>query len=600
MLKIESILPFTAESKVKSIPENKPHVLLEVLVHNANDFRVIDEFITYLKSIKATPIVQRRRDVQGLTFIPVEAPREAVTDLARYSFVRVCRGMPSLRPVLPALTRSTSIFPVNLPKGAPIDAQTKAVTFDGGIPKAMLPTLSQWVSLVEPAGIGPAVPEWEAHGLAVTGAFLFGALVPSVLPSLPVCKLDHVRVLDRKDAKIKDLEYVDVIDRITAFLDSHSNDYKLVNLSIGPNIPIEDDDISYWTIALDQRFAPGRYLVTVAAGNSGELDSASGLNRIQPPSDAINVLSVGATDCADASSPVWDRAPYSSVGPGRAPGLIKPDGVAFGGCQAQPFFVIDGSCQAFPTRGTSFASPLSLRSAGAVAVQLGNRIQPLTLRALMIHQADDGGHSRSEVGWGRFTLDPDQIITCPDNAPTIVYQGELPVGTHLRAPIPLPVENVSGLVTITATIVISPETSPGFTGAYSESGFQAFFRPHSQRYTVNPDGTTSHHPKTVPFFSENSMYGVGEYELKEGGLKWEPCAKRSRTFQGRSLLNPCFDIYYHSRDDGLPTKKVSPIQYALLITILAPRIPDLYNRILRAYARILVPITPRLRVHITT
>lgn len=600
LLRIESISAFTADSKIKSIPDNQQVVLLEVLIHNANDPQVITTFMNYVSKLKATAIVQKRRDLEGLTFIPVEVSRDAVLDLAKYSFVRVCRGMPALRPVYPALIRDSSIFSVKLPKEDPIDSETKAVIFDGGIPRTILPSLSQWVSLIEPSGIGPVVPDWEAHGLAVTGAFLFGSLSRRATASPPVCRLDHVRVLDQKDASSPDLEYVNVIDRIASYLDTHRNQYRLVNLSIGPNIPIEDDDISYWTLALDQRFALGHSVVTIAAGNAGERDSASGLNRIQPPADAINVLSVGATDCADSSSTLWNRAPYSSVGPGRAPGLVKPDGLAFGGCATQPFYVLNSASQAVPVWGTSFSSPLSLRSAAAIAVQFGNRIQPLTVRALMIHQAEDEGQDRSEVGWGRFVLDPEQLITCPDNSPTIIYQGELPIGTHLRASIPLPVENIDGFVTITATILISPETSPGFTGAYTESGFMAFFRPHSRKFTEYPDGTTSIYPRTVPFFSEGSMYGVGEYELREGGLKWEPCVKRSRRFRGISLDKPCFDIYYHHREDGLPAKRVHPIQYALLVTIHAPRLPDLYDRIIRAYAGILVPIRPRIRVRIAT
>lgn len=600
LLKIESISAFIADSKIKSIPPNQKVVLLEVLLHNANDPEVVSNFLNYISKIDGNAVVQKRRDVEGLTFIPVEVARNAILDLAKFSFVRVCRGMPTLRPVDPTLIRGSSTFVINLPKEDPIDSETKAVTFDGGIPKDVLPTLSQWVSLIEPSGIGPSVPSWEAHGLAVTGAFLFGSLFPAALPSPPLCRLDHVRVLDHKDASSKDLEYVDVIDRITSYLDAHRNQYRLVNLSIGPNIPIEDDDISYWTIALDQRFSLGHSVVTVAAGNAGELDSLSGLNRIQPPSDAINVLSVGATDCADSSSPLWHRAPYSSVGPGRAPGLVKPDGLAFGGSPKQPFYVLSSASQAIPAYGTSFSSPFSLRSAASIAVQLGSIIQPLTVRALMIHEAEDHGQDRSEVGWGRFLLDSEQLITCPDNCPTIIYQGELPVGTHLRAPIPLPVENIDGSVTITSTILISPEISPGFTGTYTESGFMAFFRPHSRKFTLYPDGTTSQHPKTVSFFSEGSMYGVGEYELREGGLKWEPCVKRSRRFRGSSLFNPCFDIYYHHREDGLPSKRARPIQYALLVTIHAPEIRDLYDRIIRAYAGILVPIRPRIRVRITT
>ena len=92
------------------------------------------------------------------------------------------------------------------------------------------------------------------------------------------------------------------------------------------------------------------------------------------------------------------------------------------------------------------------------------------------------------------------------------------------------------------------------------------------------------------------MYGGGEFELREGGLKWEPCAKRTRRFQAKSLLNPVFDIYNHSRQPGSRVGTDNPVPYTLIISIKAPKIPDLYNQIVRAHAGVLIPITPKLRL----
>ena len=89
------------------------------------------------------------------------------------------------------------------------------------------------------------------------------------------------------------------------------------------------------------------------------------------------------------------------------------------------------------------------------------------------------------------------------------------------------------------------------------------------------------------------------FELREGGLKWEPCVKRTRRFQAKSLLSPAFDIYNHSRQPGSRIGTDSEVPYALIITIKAPKIPDLYNRIVRAHAGALIPITPKLRLRLT-
>ena len=96
------------------------------------------------------------------------------------------------------------------------------------------------------------------------------------------------------------------------------------------------------------------------------------------------------------------------------------------------------------------------------------------------------------------------------------------------------------------------------------------------------------------------MYGRSEFELREGGLKWEPCAKRTRKFQARSLLDPVFDIYNHNRQPGSTVGTDNPVPYALIVTVKAPKIPDLYNRIVRAHAGVLIPITPKLRLPITS
>ena len=96
------------------------------------------------------------------------------------------------------------------------------------------------------------------------------------------------------------------------------------------------------------------------------------------------------------------------------------------------------------------------------------------------------------------------------------------------------------------------------------------------------------------------MYGAGEFELREGGIKWEPCAKRTRWFQAGSLSDPVFDIYNHSRQGWSKIGANNEVPYALIVSIKAPNVPDLYNQILRTYAGVLAPITPRLRAQVVS
>lgn len=596
LVHIEDFTAFDPSSKLKTIPEPGRAVMSEVVLHNSGN-RVIEQFIEFARHHSADPLLPKRRDVQGLTFIPVRVDSARIETLVQFAFVRVARGMPTLRPYQPGLMRVTPDFSVQLPSESAADPQSTAVIFDCGIPVSARAPLSPWVKLTDPPGIGPAVPAYEQHGLAVTTAFLFGPLASGVNPPRPVCAVEHVRIVDKVDATGIDLEYVDALDRMVKHLRANPGKYGFVNISLGPNLPVEDDEVTAWTATLDDLFAKEDSVVTVAVGNDGHRDASSGLNRVQPPADGVNVLAVGATDCRTAT---WKRAPYSCVGPGRSPGIVKPDGVVFGGSDQELFGVLLPNLRGGGTQGTSFASPLALRSAASIRAQLGNALGALAIRALLIHRADAASYDRKEIGWGRFEVDPSRLITCDDNEATVVFQGELPIGKHLRAKVPMPSAKIKGRVTVSGTLVIAPEVDPEHPSTYTRSGLEVSFRPHSAKHSVDKDGRRSRHAKTASFFSAANMYGAAEYEVREEGHKWEPCLRNERPFFPSSLQEPCFDIYYHQRLGGTKPVNSRPIRYALIVTLRAPKVIDLYNQVLRAHAKVLVPIKPRIRIQVAT
>jgi hypothetical protein len=78
------------------------------------------------------------------------------------------------------------------------------------------------------------------------------------------------------------------------------------------------------------------------------------------------------------------------VGPGRSPGFVKPDLVAFGGSTAWPFLVLRATDapKIEPTGGTSFAAPSVLRMGTGVRAHLGPSLESLAIRALLIHCAE--------------------------------------------------------------------------------------------------------------------------------------------------------------------------------------------------------------------
>ena len=587
IVQIERLEPYSAGDKLRSIPGLSAESMFEVVLHNAGDpDYMLDAFARYAHDMGATPIVERKRHIRGLTFIPVRTLPKEVGHLAQFSFVRVARGMPAMRPI-PNILRVTRA-PFVLPDEEAIaPSDVRVSIFDGGLPDTS--AVRRWVDYHEPRDIGSANSSYCDHGLAVTGVQLFGPL-DGVSPK-PLCRIRHVRVLDSNTGS--DLECLDVLDRIIAHIGDGS---EFINISVGPDISITDDEVTAWTAEIDSRLAGGHVFAAVAAGNYGERDRTAGLDRIQPPSDGVNVVAVGASDSQDDS---WTRASYSCRGPGRSPGLVKPDGVSFGGSQRTPFKTLGRDGTICDTEGTSYASPYALRSAVLVRTQLGNQLSALAIRALMIHRASRDDNECSEVGWGRFEVDPHLLITCDDREALVIYEEDLPIGQELRVSVPMPNEPLRGLVKITATLVIAPDVDPAFPGAYTRSGLEVLFRPHSGKHNVNQDGRLSANPATAAFFSDTNLYGASEATLREEACKWETCRKHSRTFRAVSLHEPCFDIRYHRRREGHPAEDDRPIRYAFVVSLECRDIPDLYDRVVRAYANVLVPLRPRLRIPVT-
>jgi len=566
--------------------------LLEVVLHNADSESVVLAFVEFVRARGAEAVLDRRRTIRGLTFVPVRRRETTSEDIAEFSFVRAVRGMPSIRPLLPPAIRGHGVR-VQLPDGPPVDEASRAVIFDGGIPQAARTALDEWVTCVEPAGIAAPVGRLEEHGLAVTAAFLFGPLDRAVPAGRPPCRVDHVRVLDDSPT---DFMYYDVLDRIVTHLDANLGRYGFVNLSLGPELPVEDDDVTLWTASLDKRLAHGQVVATVAVGNTGYGDATARLDRIQPPSDAVNVLSIGA---ADRRTGQWQRAGYSSVGPGRSPGVVKPDGVAFGGSDDEPFGVLSRRLSVIDDAGTSYAAPVVLRVAAEVRAMLGSDLSALAIRALLIHRAEaTAAHPQHEVGWGLFESDATRLVTCEDDEVLVAYQGELPVGEHLRIPVPMPQGGMTGTIQLTGTLVIAPEVDPDHPGAYTRSGLEVAFRPHSSRFGRRADGRRPEHAKTRPFFSSRLLYGATEGALREDGHKWEPCLRSGLTVRAATLSDPVFDVYYHSRQAASVADDPQPIPYAFIVGIRARSMPDLYSQIVRAYAAVLQPLQPQLRLRL--
>jgi hypothetical protein len=589
LFKIEEFKIAKPSDRLRPIKKVTNRTYLDVALHTPDEIEVLDPFIEYLKDFDSIALPDKRIEIGGLTFLPIAiTPDTDVEELAKFSFLRVARGMPSLRPLRP-ITRSTAALskkPPAFPASGPVDPTVRVAVFDGGIDENS--QFRQYATAIDAPGVGPAVPQFIEHGTAVTSALLFGVIPESGDLAPPYAHVDHDRVLDKACGNVNDPNLYDVLARIRDVLQSKR--YQFANISLGPDYSIEDDDINPWTATLDSLLDDGSTLVTIACGNSGEADAETGLNRIQVPSDGVNVLSVGACDSTDDD---WSRSIYSSVGPGRSPGKIKPDVLAFGGSDDQPFPVVNRQCtRVIPTQGTSFASPLALRRAVGLRSHFGGELTPLAIKALLIHCAQNPSlHSKDEVGWGRLPDDLDAFVVCPTGVVRVVYQGLLNPGQYLRTPIPVPDAFPKGIVNITATFCIASATDPADPSNYTRSGLDIYYRPDSRKMEGK-------HPKTQPFFRLRDIESEGS--LRENAHKWETVMHSSVRRKGPLISDPAFDVHYQTRVGGRRSTGSAAINYALVVTVTASSVVDLYDKVQLRYGNLLLPIQPRVTIQVRT
>lgn len=594
---IERIDPLGAD-RLKPIPdgEQRHEVPLEIVLHASagnHDEYVRQGFSDYVRSLGLDLDLARARHTGGLCFLPLRAPLDLLPQITEFTFLRAVRRMPRVVPLDPFLRGVVPGFRVDLPTEEPVAPELRVAVMDGGLPADH--PLGQWVTELEAPGVGAPIAAYQRHGLAVTSAFLFGPLQPGTQPDRPYTNVDHWRVLG-VDTAHDDFELYSVLSRIEDILQSRRYDF--VNISLGPDLAMEDDDVNSWTSTLDLLLAEGETVATVACGNNGERDTALGLNRVQPPSDGVNMIAVGAADRPDTS---WERAPYSAVGPGRSPGYVKPDVVAFGGSPAAPFLVLIPG--ASPTgngdMGTSFASPLAMRSGVAVRAQFKEELWAPTIKALLVHHASNpSNHSRNEIGWGMLSHHLGDLVLCQDGEAHIIYQRQMPLTGAVRMYLPVP-EGLPGNVDIDATFCFYSDIDPEDSLNYTRGGLEIQFRPDTLK-TGKPyekDGrlivpTT---PPSDTFFGSADYYST-EVERRQDAQKWETVLRASKTKRASSLRFPAFDVSYIGREHGHLGGRASHVKFALVLTIRNRNTRDLYDRILTTYRTRLTPLQPRTRL----
>lgn len=214
----------------------------------------------------------------------------------------------------------------------------------------------------------------------------------------PEANLVGVKVLDRNGSG----SFSDIIKGIQWAIENKEKfGIDVVSMSLGgpATQSASKDPVS---LAAEKAVDAGLIMV-VAAGNSGP-----GSGTIGTPANAENVITVGAMDDKGTLSRDDDTMAYfSSCGPTKYDGLVKPDIVAPG----VNITSASNTGSGYVTMsGTSMATPLAA-GVMALAAQVKPNVSPLELKEVAMKTADKLQNTNyTENQEGKGVVDPKEII----------------------------------------------------------------------------------------------------------------------------------------------------------------------------------------------
>lgn len=524
------------------------------------------------------------RCVGGLTFSPVGLKSDRVASVARFNPLRVLRPMPAIRPQPRFGTRNLQrvAAPITNP---PIATTVSVAVFDGGVDTTQsngslfaIPTHN-----LTPEG---SDPDSLDHGTGVTGAVLYGLMTPGQQVPRPPLPVESYRVLPPPQVP-PCLEGYWVLDQIKDAVESRG--HRIVNLSIGPELAVEDDmEPNRWTSELDQLAWDKGVLFIVAAGNTGDKDPASGLHRVQVPADMANGIAVGACD-APSPEHKWARAAYSSMGPGRYGARIQPLGVQFGGTDARPFNVLRADGTFSEASGTSFAAPVTAHALANLVTTLP-RVNSSVLRAFVTHFAErPKNHSklRDEVGYGRHPLSFADLVNCAPNEAHVLYVDEIERGSLLGYQLPT-TDPVATNLKLQITLAYASPVDPTQPTEYTSASLELALRPHHGIHSFRPPQGNSAKNQTLniktnqasvllaqgwtpsqePITKSLTMAkrGVSGAQLRDSG-KWETVRHYTVTLKPDEVELPRIELSCIARRSGAIDNSATMIPFALLVSV---------------------------------
>lgn len=553
----------------------------------ALDPETMDRWTTFVASRGGEIVTEYIREVAGLTFVPVFLLPSQMREIAVFNPLRGIRPMPAIRPRPGFGTRSgNQLIP---PASAATTASAPRVAvFDGGVDTSSGSPGPYFPIPVADLTPEPPDPGDTDHGTGVTGAVLYGLVRPGEqAPEIPL-PVESFRVFPAPVVS-GDLYGYWILDQIKDVVEE--GDHKIVNLSLGPELAVEESDVpNRWTSELDRLAWEYDVLFVVAAGNTGARASHVGLDRVQVPADMVNGLSVGACDEAPPDAP-WARAPYSSIGPGRAGCRAQPTGVQFGGegGSGKLFPVLRADGTFLEASGTSFSAPVHTHALAELAAKLP-RSNPSVLRAFSAHFAERP-RSRAqqlfpEVGHGRFPLSFEDVLDCAADDMHVLYVDEVNRGELIGYQLPVPPTAGGNRLELRVTLAYSTPVEPTQPSEYTQSSIEMVLRPHAlihgfspppevqgQRTNLDITSAEANRLRTEgwiesqePVSKPLKASGRSELDLRDAG-KWETMRHYRLNFGAGTVHAPRLDISYLARRAGKLESGAPTIPYAVLVSV---------------------------------
>lgn len=606
IIRIEEISLATVEEKLSLLPSDWNSGRAYLILHPMADEQLLLAKVKQLLPGQNYNDWKMFRASDGLIYLSMKLSRSEINSLAPFN---------ALRQVMPqrggGLTQVEGEFDhePNVYSQDDYSANELGPLTVGQIDGGILTDKNAYLSEIKEIAHVTSNPSnfFQEHGTSVGSVLMYGDL-NNVIPGDQISatsRIKTIRVLPtgmvtEKEKNVEDFDFVEAASLIAKVVPQNP-DVKVWNVSVGPFGPVLVDDIvGPLTEVLDNLAFKFKILFCVAVGNTGDLGGGEWA-RIQTPSDMVNGIAVGGYYINEKND--ISLANYTSIGPGREGGVIKPDVLAHGGfindkvlTFATYNYILNGAY------GTSFATPLVARA--AVQLLSANRnMEVLDTKALVIHEAtlhesdipiNRGGHG--------FVSDIGNVLESNDDEYRILYSSEMSTGSYVKLDIPMPdLDDLkSNKFEFAWTVCVMSPVSATEVDEYVQCTAEVGFHPDSTKYTYNHESQhvtlNESDPQVERLLADGWTRGafptsnpgkkykqLTEQSLRDK-LKWDTVKSDRVNKQKKSINHPFLVLHGLSRD-GSHTR----IPYSVVVTVRAKEDNNLYQMV-KAKHPILEPI----------